>query len=168
MKRFRLKRVCAFLAFLPAMLTALVSLHGCAGRSSLSGAEAPPDYERHITLVLERGYFQAVAGAEIAIEAAPPTRLIEPPDGLGRTDANGNLELVLKPLPHYQAGVWSGGDIVADFPVQLKLTVLQPDGEPLEYFVDDLESFARYRDPLYQGLNRDPEADVTYYVINIP
>ncbi|MDR0881878.1 MAG: hypothetical protein LBP55_04990 [Candidatus Adiutrix sp.] len=143
-------------------------LAGCGPRSAvLTDPTAPPvGYQRQITVVLERANFRPVAGAEVAIEVEAPTRLISPASGRGRTDSQGALELVFEPVPRYGPEALKSGDIVADFPLRATLTIGGRGG--LQRVIDDRQTFARYADPLYQGLNRDPEPGPTYLQMTIP
>lgn len=154
------------------LLAALLSLAlaGCAAvsREKLSRPEAPAAYQRAIMLVLERPDFSPVAGAAVRIESETPTRLLKPAGGTGRTDARGGLELLFEPLPHYEQSAWAGGDIIVDYPVKARIFIDRPGRASLEVLLDDRESFARYADPLYQGLNRDPEPGLTYYTVTLP
>ena len=146
-----------------------LALAGCGPRgATLDDPSAPPGgYQRKIVLLLHRPDFRPVAGARVKIAAEAPTRLISPAGGEGRTDAQGALELLFEPLPHYDQKVLDGGDIVAEFPIKAYLTITGVPGAPLLRLIDDKESFARYADPLFHGLNRNPEAETTYYRVSI-
>ena len=100
----------------------------------------------------------------VTIETEPPTQLVSPADGFGRTDERGRLELVFAPLPHYDQAALTGGDIIADFPVRARLII----GGTLAGEIDDRETFARYADPLYRGLNRDPDGQPAHLFIYLP
>lgn len=156
-------------ALLAAALLGLF-LAGCSavGTEGLSRPEAPEAYRRTIVLVLERPDFRPLGGVEVSIETEAPTRLLQPAGGRGRTDGRGGLELVFEPLPHYDQSVWAGGDIIVDYPIKARLLIERPGRGALEVVLDDRESFARYADPLYQGLNRDPETGLTYYTVTVP
>jgi hypothetical protein len=54
--------------------------------------------------------------------------------------------------------------VIVDYQIQAVLTL--PGGRILN--LDDLETFARYADARYQGLDRDPETGPAYYVISLP
>jgi hypothetical protein len=109
-----------------------------------------------------------VAGAAVAVETEAPTRLVSPVGGIGRTDARGTLELVFAPLPNYDRAALAGGDVIVDFPVKARLTVSPAGGASFTYPLDEKETFARYADPLYRGLTRDPEAETSYCLIPVP
>jgi hypothetical protein len=147
-----------------------VFLAGCAPRPAELADPAAPraGYQRRIMLVLERADFRPVAGAQVTIETLAPTRLVSPSGGQGRTDARGGLELVFEPLPEYDRSAAKAGDVVADFPVRAKLTIGGTGAGSLVRWIDDRETYARYADPLYQGLSRDPETGVTYYSLIVP
>ncbi|UQZ89676.1 hypothetical protein C4J81_10835 [Deltaproteobacteria bacterium Smac51] len=154
-------------ALLVMAVAAALAVVGCSavGREKLSRPEAPENYQRRIMLVVERPDFRPVGGAEITIETEAPTRLVAPAGGRGRTDGQGALELVFEPVPHYDRSAWAGGDIIVEYPVRAKLIIRRQGRAAAEVILDDKESFARYADPLYQGLNRDPEPGLTYYAI---
>ena len=152
-------------------LTLLVlALGGCSAKPAvLSDPTAPPaGHQRQIMLVVETAGFHAAAGAEVTVETEAPTRLVSPVDGRGRTNGQGGLLLIFEPLPNYDDAVLAGGDVLADFPIKAKITVRQGGRTLAARMLTDRETFARYADPLYQGLNRDPEAGVTYYNIILP
>lgn len=135
----------------------------------LSKPTAPPEgYQRRIVIVLERPDFRPVAGAWIKVEAEVPTVLVSPAGGMGQTNGQGGLTLIFEPKPHYDEKALAGDDIIVDFPVKAKLTITGAGRGPLVRYIDDRETFARYADPLYQGLNRNPESGETYYEIILP
>ncbi|MDR2947346.1 MAG: hypothetical protein LBV79_11460 [Candidatus Adiutrix sp.] len=152
------------------LLLALAVGTGCPAKPArLADPTAPPSgYQRQIMLVVETPNFKPVAGAEVSIETEAPTRLISPENGRGRTDARGGLLMVFEPLPHYDEAVLAGGDVLADFPIQARVTVRRGQQMLADRVLSDRETFARYADPLYQALNRDPEAGVSYYNIILP
>ncbi len=119
-------------------------------------------------MVLEREDFRPAPGVPVRVETEAPTRLLEPAGGAGRTGARGELELVFEPLPHYDQSAWAGGDVIVDYPVKARLFIERAGRKTLEIILDDGESFARYADPLYQALNRDPERGLTYYTVTLP
>jgi len=137
---------------------------GCGGhRAPPPGADPPEGYLRRLVLVLERADYRPAAGTPIQIEPGPSTTLVSPAEGRGRTDAQGRLELVLAPSPEPNTAARAGGDVIVDYPVQAVLTL--PGGRAIT--LDDRETYARYADAAYQSLNRDPEAEPTYYVIHL-
>jgi len=142
---------------------------GCSGRPvPLSRPTAPVEgYQRRITVVLERGDFRPLPGMRIDVEVEEPSILVKPAGGSGRTNGQGALALVFEPKPHYDQKAWAGDDIIVEFPVKAKLTIHRPGQAPLVRYLNDRESFARYADPLYQGLNRDPEPGETYLTIKV-
>ncbi|MDR2725036.1 MAG: hypothetical protein LBC90_03005 [Candidatus Adiutrix sp.] len=138
---------------------------GCGGpRVPPPGAEPPEGYLRRLVLVLEGADHRPVAGAAVNIETGPSARLLSPAEGRGRTDGQGRLELVFAPRPHPNEAARAGGDVIVDYPVQAVLTL--PGGRLLT--LDDRETFARYADARYQGLDRDPETRPVYYLISLP
>ena len=159
-------RKCRFYKALLAVAAGLAFCACSARPAQMVDPAAPPaDYVRRIMVVVERSDFSPVAGALIKVEVEAPARLVSPADGLGRTNRQGGLELVFEPRPHYDQAAMKGGDIIVDFPVKATLTVTAPGRPPFTRIIDDRETYARYADPLYQGLARDPETGVTYYAI---
>lgn len=156
-------------ATLLAVLLAVL-MAGCGPRpAELTDPAAPrAGYQRRIMLVLERADFRPVAGAEVRIEVEAPTRLVSPAGGRGRTNAQGGLELVFEPSPEYDRSAAKAGDVVVDFPVRAKLLIGGAGKGALVRWIDDRETYARYADPLYQGLSRDPESGLTYYSVLVP
>jgi hypothetical protein len=152
------------LTWVPLLLAAFLLFGGCAHRRPPSGDRPPEDYLRRLVLVLERADYRPAAGAAVTIETGPSTRLLSPPDGRGRANAQGQLELVFAPRPEPDEAARAGGDVIVDYPVQAALTL--PGGRVL--ILDDRETFARYADARYQGLNRDPETKPVYYMIQVP
>ena len=156
-------------AFRPAgvlvLLAVLAAALGCGGRRTPPPEFQPPeDYLRRLVLVLERADHRPAAGVPVHIETGPEARLMSPPEGRGRTDGQGRLELVFVPRPRPDEAARAGGDVIVDYPVQAVLTL--PGGRVLT--LDDRETFARYADARYQGLNRDPETRPVYYLISLP
>lgn len=143
---------------------------GCGPKpAALSDPTAPPSgYQRRIVLMVESNNYYPVPGAGVIVKVEEPTSLISPADGQGRTDAKGSLELVFVPYPHYDRQVLAGGDIIADFPVKATVTVSRPGRPAVTKIIDDTQTFARYADPLYQGLNRDPADEATHLYITVP
>ena len=157
-------------AIFPALIVMVAALGvwGCSSSKpvKLSKPTAPPEnYQRRIVLVLERKDFRPVAGARVTVETEDPSVLISPAGGTGHTNHQGNLTLVFAPKPHYDESALIGDDIIVDFPIKAKLTITGVGRAPLVRYLDARETFARYADPLYQGLNRDPESGETYYEI---
>lgn len=142
-------------------LAGMLLAWGCSSRpAALKDPTAPPTgYQRRMVLVVERPGFYPAAGVEVRVEVEGTTRLVSPASGRGRTNGQGALELVFEPLPHYDQAALRGGDIVAEFPVKAVLTF----GGGARQVLEDRQTFARYADPLYQGLNRDPEDKPTYH-----
>lgn len=153
-----------------AAVIAAAVLAGCASppAARLNRPMAPEAYQRRIVLVVETAGFHPVAGAEVVIETEAPTRLVSPAGGRARTDGRGALTLVFDPPADYDQSAWAGGDIIVDYPVKAKLMISRAGRGVTERFLDDRETFARYDDPLYQGLNRDPEPGLTYYTVTVP
>ena len=147
-----------------ALALALALAPGCSGRRlPQPGAEPPEGYLRHLILVLERADYRPAAGVPLTIEVDPPARLVSPDGGRGVTDGQGRLELVLAPAPEPNEAALAGGDVLVDYPVLAVLTL--PGGRRMT--LEDRETFARYADTRYQGLNRDPETKPVYYVISL-
>ena len=150
----------AWLAVLAAFLA-----WGCGGRRLPPiEAEPPEGYLRRLVLVLEQSDYRPAAGVPVNIETGPSALLVSPTEGRGRTDSQGRLELVFAPRPRPDEKALAGGDVIVDYPVQAILSL--PGGRIL--ILDDRETFARYADARYQGLNRDPETKPVYYLISLP
>jgi hypothetical protein len=149
-------------AGIPALALAIALAWGCGGhRAPPPGAAPPEGFLRRLVLVMERADYRPAAGMPVTIETGPSTRLVSPDDGRGRTDGQGRLELVFAPRPEPNEAARSDGDVIVDYPVQATLTL--PDGRTLT--LDDRETYARYADPIHQGLNRAPETGPVYYTI---
>jgi hypothetical protein len=151
---------------------ALLAAAGCAYPApfdnGLYGAEVPIYPERRLVLVFEtEKTFSPVAGALVNIEVAPPVRLLAPTSGQGRTDANGALTIALAPVAKYDQSALKAGDVAIDYPIALTVT-MERGGRLLAWDLSDNQSFARYRDPLYQGLNRDPDAEPALITLTMP
>jgi hypothetical protein len=136
---------------------------GC-HRTPPPGAAPPQNYLRRLVLVLERADHPPAAGVPVTIETGPLTELLSPAEGRGLTDGRGRLELIFATRPQPHKAARAGGDVIVDYPVQAVLTL--PDGQALT--LDDWETFARYADAFYQGLNRAPETGPVHYVISLP
>jgi hypothetical protein len=146
-----------------ALLTALA--WGCGGlKSPPAGIEPPADYQRRLLLIVERADFRPAAGVPLTIKPGPQTRLVSPAGGRRLTAARGRLDLVFAPVPQPLEPARAGGDVIVDYPVQAVLTF----AGGRQAAIDDRETFARYQDESYQGLNRDPEVNPSYYMITLP
>lgn len=162
MKSARYKK--AYFAAALLALTGLALAWGCSSRpAALKDPTAPPtNYQRRMVLVLERSGFYPAAGVEVQVKVEGPARLVSPASGRGRTNAQGALELIFEPVAHYDQAALRGGDVVAEFPVKATLSI-----GGVRRVLEDRQTFARYADPLYQGLNRDPETKPTYHHITL-
>jgi|GEM_PF-1942696 len=161
LKNRRFKSVSGFCLL---ALAGVLLVWGCSsGRPALmKDPVAPPvGYQRQMVVVLERPGFHPAAGVEVRVEVQAPTRLVSPASGRGRTDGRGALEMVFEPLPEYDELVLAGGDVVVEFTVKADLII----GGSRKRTLEDRQTFARYADPLYQGLNRDPVLGPTYHHI---
>jgi hypothetical protein len=127
------------------------------------GTPPPESYLRRLVLVVERADYRPAAGLPVLIETGPSAELLSPAGGRGLTDAQGRLELVFAPRPGPVEAARAGGDVIVDYPV--KAVRRRPGGRTLD--IDDRETFARYADAPYQGLDRDPSENPAYYVINL-
>lgn len=165
MKSARNKKAYPAAALLGLALTGILLVWGCSSRpAALKDPAAPPaGYQRRLVVVLERPGFYPAAGVEVRVEVEGAARLVSPASGRGRTNGQGALELVFEPWPHYDQAALRGGDVVAEFPVKASLII----GGGTRRALEDRQTFARYADPLYQGLNRDPETKPTYHHITL-
>lgn len=159
-----LNKACHIATRLSLVLAGIFLVWGCSSRPAvLRDPTAPPtDYQRRMVVVLERPGFYPAAGVAVRVEVEGPTRLVSPASGQGRTNAQGALELVFEPVAHYDQAALRGGDIVAEFPIKATLSI-----GGVRRVLEDRQTFARYADPLYQGLNRDPETKATYHHITL-
>jgi hypothetical protein len=136
--------------------------------NGLYGPQTPQYDRRTLVLVFQQeGTYQPAAGAAVRVEAAAPARLISPAGGRGLTNSYGELTVVVAPAALYDESVLKQGDIVIDYPVDLAVTMIRS-GRELGWSVSDNQSFARYRDPLYQGLNRDPDPQPGFMTLTLP
>jgi hypothetical protein len=137
-------------------------------RSGLEAPLAPIYKERRLTIIFEReNDFSSLANIDINIILDSPAKLISPAVGLGRTNQEGRLELIIEPVAVYDQHTLKGEDVIIDYPAIL--TISFNDGSKIyEWKIDASESFARYQDPLYQGLNRDPDSAPYLVTLTIP
>jgi hypothetical protein len=100
--------------------------------------------------------FSPLAHREVSVKLAPPARLISPPGGTATTRSDGSVDIVYAPVAVYDESAFRDGDIIADYPAVFSIT-LKEGGELYQWEVDDTLSYAHYQDPLYQGLDREPD-----------
>ncbi|MDR1677418.1 MAG: hypothetical protein LBS44_03400, partial [Deltaproteobacteria bacterium] len=79
----------------------------------------------------------------------------------------GQLEVLIDPVAVYDQSALKSGDIVVDYPAQLTVS-LTLGSTVYEWDLDGHDSFARYRDPLYHGLDRDPDPTTLSLTLTIP
>jgi hypothetical protein len=134
----------------------------------LAGPEAPPSPDRELVLTFEReSDFSPLAGHRVEVTLKGPGRLVAPAGGEAVTDRAGRLTIVVSPVAEYDRSALKTGDIVIEYPVDL--TVAMVVGRTtFEWDLDARQSFARYQDPLYQGLNRDPGDGPLHLTLTIP
>jgi hypothetical protein len=136
--------------------------------NGLAGPEAPEARDRELILTFEReSDFTPLAGQFVNVALLGPGELLIPPKGRGVTDGSGRLKLVVSPVAVYDKSALKSGDIVIEYPVELTVA-LAVGGATFEWDLDARQSFARYRDPLYQGLNRDPANEPLHLTLTIP
>jgi hypothetical protein len=108
-----------------------------------------------------------VAGREVSIRLWPETaKLVSPSGGLGRTDGQGLLKVLFMPPAVYDQSALQGGDIVAEYPAKIEIS-LKDGQESWEWVIDDTVSYARYQDPLFQGLDRNPDPSPEYMTLTL-
>ncbi|MDR1041793.1 MAG: hypothetical protein LBR80_16840 [Deltaproteobacteria bacterium] len=148
---------------------ALALSAGCAAVPSGPPEALAADFpERRVILVFEdERSFRPLSGRRVRILLSRPAALVSPANGLAVTGPEGSVEVVYRPVAVYDRSALAAGDVVADFPAVLFVSMEAPDGE-FEWQVDDTVSFARYRDPLYQGLDRDPDPGPAYVNLFLP
>jgi hypothetical protein len=127
-----------------------------------------PAQRKRLLLTFEReSNFQVLAHRQVTVIAKDTATLISPANGSGLTDSAGQIEIVVEPIAIYDRKAIKGGDLVVDYPAEL--TVSLTDGSNIyEWDLDGHESFARYQDPLYRGLDRDPDTSVLHLTLTIP
>ncbi|MDR1079996.1 MAG: hypothetical protein LBQ79_03295 [Deltaproteobacteria bacterium] len=149
---------------------ALAAAAGCvaavpAGPPEPLAADFP---ERRLVLVFEdQRAFRPLSGRRVRISVSAPARLLAPADGTAVTGPSGALEVVYRPVAVYDESALAAGDVVADFPAVLSVS-MDAGGDTLQWQVDDTLSYARYRDPLYQGLDRDPDPGPSHVNLYVP
>jgi hypothetical protein len=145
-----------------AALTAFCALWLCGCMASTPSAvraipQAADFPERRLILVFENeSSFTPLTGRRVKIQISSPATLITPADGSAVTGSGGEVEVTYRPVAVYSENALNAGDIVAEFPAILNVSMELGD-DVLEWQVDDTLYYARYSDPLYQGLDRDPD-----------
>lgn len=136
--------------------------------NGLAGPEAPDKHDRELVLTFEReSDFSPLAGRQVTVILTSPGELLIPAKGRGVTDGAGRLRLVISPVAVYDKSALKTGDIVVDYPAELTVAMVE-EGATFEWDLDASQSFARYQDPLYQGLNRDPASAPLNMTLTIP
>jgi hypothetical protein len=131
-------------------------------------ALAPDFPERRVILVFEdERNFRALTGRHVKILLSQPAELVTPAGGSAVTGAGGAVEVVYRPVAVYDESALSAGDVVADYPAVLFIS-MDTGSEIFEWQVDDTLSFARYHDELYKGLDRDPDPGPSYINLYLP
>jgi hypothetical protein len=161
-----------FLALLAALLATLLAVSGCSYPqrfdSPLSGPQAPESHDRELVVTFEReSDFSPLAGRAVTVLLKGPGELLVPAQGRGVTDGSGRLRVLVSPVAVYDQSALKTGDIVIEYPVDLTLSMTIGDAT-FEWDLDARQSFARYQDPLYQGLNRDPATEPLFLTLTIP
>jgi hypothetical protein len=123
---------------------------------------------RRLLLTFEsESRYAALSHKKVSISVKAPATLLSPASGQGTTNAQGQLEVVIEPIGIYDRKALKGGDIVVDYPAEL--TVALSLGSTIyEWDLDGHDSFARYGDPLYRGLDRDPDPAALHLTLTIP
>ncbi|MDR2368127.1 MAG: hypothetical protein LBF58_08485 [Deltaproteobacteria bacterium] len=160
------------LALALAALLAAALLPACASppryEDALLETQVKSAFPRRLLLTFEReSNFSVLAHREVTVAVKPPATLLSPPSGTGRTDASGQLEIVVEPVAIYDRKAIKGGDLVVDYPVELTVSIVA-DSAVYEWDLDGHDSFARYSDPLYRGLDRDPDASALNLTLTVP
>ncbi|MDR1050217.1 MAG: hypothetical protein LBP95_03885 [Deltaproteobacteria bacterium] len=165
-----------FPAMLAVMLLTVLAgqwlLSGCSSPSrfdnALAGPQAPAATRKRMVLTFEReSTYAALPGREVSVSVKAPSSLVAPGGGRTRTDGAGRVEILVDPAAVYDRSALKSGDIVVDYPAEL--TVVLTDGPDVyEWDLDGHDSFARYQDPLYGGLDRDPDPAVLNLTLTVP
>jgi hypothetical protein len=136
--------------------------------NGLTGPEAPARADRELVLTFEReSDFAPMAGRAVTVTLNGPGEVLVPEGGRGRTDGSGRLRLVVSPVAVYDRSALKTGDIVVEYPAPLTVAMVVGPAT-FEWDLDAGQSFARYRDPLYRGLNRDPAPSPWHMTLTIP
>jgi hypothetical protein len=136
--------------------------------NGLTGPEAPLYSERLLLLTFEReSNFTPLAHHQVEVALTGPGRIVTPPEGRGVTDSSGRLSIAVAPVAVYDQSALKTGDFVVDYPVDLTVTISDTIGS-YQWALDCRQSFARYRDPLYRGLNRDPSPVPLNLTLTVP
>jgi hypothetical protein len=152
-------------------LSLLMVLSACATPrtfdNGLFNLLAPDPFERRLILIFEReNSFRPISGALVKINLMEENELLLPHNGQGTTDSSGQLEVLILPRAEYDQSALKNGDLLVEFPINISITLFDGE-ESWEWTIDDRQSLARYRDPLYQGLNRDPTS-ASYLTLTLP
>jgi hypothetical protein len=136
--------------------------------STLFGPQAPIINKRQLRLAFEKeSNYTPLANCDVYVSLKGPSKLLSPPSGHGRTDEAGQLEIAIEPVGIYDKSALNNGDIVVEYPADITVS-LTYNSIKYEWDIDHFESFARYQDPLYQGLNRDPDTTPILLTLTIP
>ena len=133
----------------------------------LENQVTPPAPKVFILTFERESDFTALAGRQVTVAAKEPAVLISPENGRGRTGPDGRLEIIVEPPAIYDRKALKGGDIVVDYPAEITVT-LDAGQAVYEWDLDGRDSFARYSDPLYRGLDRDPDPSPLNLTLTIP
>jgi hypothetical protein len=149
-----------------------VLFSGCATptryEDNLIETQIQPTNPRRLVLTFEReSNFTALAHRRVTVTVKAPATLISPASGSGLTDSSGKIEIVVEPVAIYDRKALKSGDIVVDYPAQLTVAIAA-DSKVYEWDLDGHDSFARYGDPLYRGLDRDPDTSDLYLTLTVP
>ncbi|MDR2443230.1 MAG: hypothetical protein LBE31_06895 [Deltaproteobacteria bacterium] len=136
--------------------------------NGLSGLEAPTGHGRLLILTFEReSDFSPLAHQSVTVAMTSPGAVKSPIDGQGLTDSNGQLTISVSTVAVYDKSALKTGDVVVEYPVDLLVT-LKTTGQTYQWDLDARQSFARYRDPLYRGLNRDLSPEPLHLTLTVP
>jgi hypothetical protein len=126
-------------------------------------AGTPGFSERRLIFVFEGGpFYTPVAGAHVEFSLQPPAVILTPASSRAVTGPAGEVELSYRPVAIYDRSALDDGDVIADFPAVFNITLTTKGGKVYEWSFEESLSYARYQDPLYQGLNRDPSPGPSY------
>ena len=158
-------------ALIAAAILAALAFSGCSYPqrydNGLAGPEIPESRYRELILTFEReSDFAPLAGRAVSVALTGHGEILVPSRGRGVTDGSGRLKLVISPVAIYDKSALKTGDIVVEYPVDLTVAMVV-DGDTFEWDLDARQSFARYQDPLYQGLNREPTKEPLHLTLTI-
>lgn len=143
-------------------------LPGCVSQNPRALVPTVPDITtRKLVLVFEREKnYRPIPLGQVTLSVSAPVKLLSPSQG--KTNPDGSFLVSYEPIAIYDQNALEVGDIVIDYPAVIYVKLETADGLVFNWELSDHMSYARYADPLYQGLNREPTPGPIYYNLSIP